>query len=181
MRVRTLLISTALVTAFGCTRQRESSGSPPANQAGQPAARPIEPMPPVRPPDAGSPRDASVGGGGAAAPPMLPPNFTLQCSDEPESEVPDDPLSAWEAERAAHGALGRPATFALRGASYRVHGVGVASVQAPFTLHGGNIRLVGFANAEVEGIAELGRVELYAGGAADGAMPASAGAIDELA
>jgi hypothetical protein len=195
MRLGRLLLSIALITALGCGFLDPPNGDRPSGGAGAGGRAPVEPFEPMRAPepqsqppfDAGARPDAAVGGRGgegAVVEPMLPPNFTLECSGPGEAgdEAPSDLLAQWEAERAAHGALGHSASFGLQGAAYRVHGAGIADVHAPFTLQTGNVGsgLVTLADAEVEGVEERGRVELYAGGDPRGSMVASAGSIAEL-
>jgi hypothetical protein len=134
--------------------------------------------------DPGLPAGSGGGGGSgdldASVAEPLPPNFELECSDAPDEDVPADPLAAWGAERDAHGALGYAATFRVAGETYRVHGDGLSSVSAPFTLNTGSIGsgLVSFDDVEVEDVEERGRIELYAGGAQQGELHASAGTLE---
>jgi hypothetical protein len=180
-RMRVLGMSIALVAALGCSEQGEPSKVQPMRDAGSTPGGAFEPTQPHV--DAGSLHDASPASDSGAAQPQASPNFTLECSGEPARATAGDPRSTWEAERAAHGALGHAATFTLRGAAYRVQGVALADVSAPFTLRTGHVGsgLVSFGDAEVEDVEERGRLELYAGGDEPGRMPASAGAIEGLA
>lgn len=179
MRVQMMMVA-VVIAAMGCSAQREPSKPQRTNDAGPTPATPRAPM---RLPDASLLEDASSASDGAAVAMPLLPNFTLACAGEPAGDLPDDPLSVWEAERAAQGALGHAATFSLRGAMYRVHGTGIADVQAPFTLHTGSIGsgLASFDAAAVEGVDVRGRIELYPGGAERGTLPASSGVIAALA
>jgi hypothetical protein len=172
-----LLIFFALIAALGC---RVSEG---VSDAGFVPDAGHNPNPPI---DSGliNPQlDSGVqdsGSADSAVEPPLPPNFTLECASEPESGTFDDVID-WEAQRDAHGALGRAATFSLEGNAYRVHGTAVANVTAPFSLRTGEISsgLINFANAEVEGVDERGELTLF--GVERELMTASAGSIEDIA
>jgi hypothetical protein len=183
------LIAVALLAGSGCGQGSDGAFFPFGKDGGADGGdgRPVGPSAPEpSQPNAGSGGQAAPagsGGGGdadAAVIEPLPPNFTLDCSNPPDDATPSDPLAAWEAERDAYGALGYPAKFRALGETYRLHGDGMSSVHAPFTLHTGSLGsgLISFDEVEVEGMDDRGRIELYAGGAKTGELHAIAGTLE---
>jgi hypothetical protein len=183
MRVRKLLLFIALCAALGCKRSNESMDGGIAPDAGYQPVQPMQPMQPM--PDSGMQIESDAGDG-AVVEPMLPPNFTLECSDDVGDAPDGDPLAAWAAEREAHGALGRAATLSLQGSAYRIEGTGVADLEAPFTLVVGGGRVGGivvFAGASVDDVEERGELAIYTGDLSASTPKetlASAGAIEAL-
>jgi len=159
MRLGKLWFALVLAGALGC---QEHNGGGDAGFVPDDAGRmPMMMPPPAMLPDSGT--SVVDSGADGAIEPMLPPNFELECGDAPEA--PDDPLAVWAEERDAHGAIGRPATFALHGATYRIEGKGVADVEAPFTLVAGKISggLIDFEAAHVDDIEERGKLTVFTG------------------
>jgi len=176
MRRRSGFTVFTLIAVLGC---RASNGESDAGFVPDAGHDPI-PVVPVQPlPDSGV-QDSGGVDGSVEPPPPLPPNFTLECASEPSNGTPDDVLE-WEAEREAHGALGRAATFNLSGAAYRVHGIATANVEAPFVLHLGELGsgLITFADVQVEGVEERGELALFSTDRQR--LTASSGAVEDIA
>lgn len=158
-------LAIALASVLGCA-PGDADGAGAGGAGGTAGGGASGPMPTTPPRLDGGTHDAGATDAGTDADaPAPPPHFVLDCAASTPAEAQADPRAAWEAERTAHGALGYGASFALRGAAYRITGQTASAIHAPLVLRskGSSHGLISFADAEVEGIEETGRVELYPG------------------